>query len=65
MQKDEATKLWLELKKIHKKLILQKYSAMGNPVEAPIKRAERAVNAALELLEPIVEGRQNATMGKR
>ena len=57
MTKEEATNLWVELKKIHKKLTLHKYSAMGDPAEAPIKRAERAVNAALEMLEPKVEGR--------
>jgi hypothetical protein len=55
MTKDEATLLWVELKKIHKKLVLHNYSSFGSPVQAPIKRAERAVFAAMELLTPTIE----------
>ena len=55
MTKEEATKLWVELKKIHKKLVLHSYSAYGDKVQATIKRAERAVNVALEMLEQKVE----------
>ncbi len=57
MNKEEAEKLWIELKKIHKKLTLHNYSALGHPVQAPIKRAERAVHAAMEMLRPKIEGK--------
>jgi hypothetical protein len=55
MNKEESEKLWVELKKIHKKLILHTYSSIGDPVQAPIKRAERAVNVALDMLKPAIE----------
>ena len=55
MNKDEAVKMWLELNKIHKKLILHGYSTIGDPVQAPIKRAERAIKAAMDILKPQVE----------
>tara|TARA_R110001592_G_scaffold361584_2_gene672596 strand:+ start:8275 stop:8448 length:174 start_codon:yes stop_codon:yes gene_type:complete len=57
MEKAEAEKLWTELKKIHRKLVLHGHSAIGDPVQAPIKRAERAVKAAMELLTPAIEGK--------
>tara|TARA_B100001248_G_C27051862_1_gene305650 strand:+ start:196 stop:369 length:174 start_codon:yes stop_codon:yes gene_type:complete len=57
VNKEEAEKLWIELKKIHKKLTLHNYSALGEPVQAPIKRAERAVYAAMEMLKPKIEGK--------
>tara|TARA_B100000282_G_C31620341_1_gene439065 strand:+ start:387 stop:560 length:174 start_codon:yes stop_codon:yes gene_type:complete len=57
VNKEEAEKLWIELKKIHKKLTLHNYSALGHPVQAPIKRAERAVHAAMEMLRPKIEGK--------
>tara|TARA_B100000900_G_C20241110_1_gene577961 strand:- start:396 stop:569 length:174 start_codon:yes stop_codon:yes gene_type:complete len=55
VKKEEAERLWTELKKIHKKLTLHNYSALGEPVQAPIKRAERAVHAAMEMLKPKIE----------
>ena len=55
MTKEESELLWVELKKIHKKLTLHNYSAIGSPVQAPIKRAERAIAAALEMLKLKVE----------
>jgi hypothetical protein len=57
VNREEAEKLWIELKKIHKKLTLHNYSALGEPVQAPIKRAERAVYAAMEMLRPKIEGK--------
>ena len=58
MTKEESEKMWIELKKIHKKLVLLNYSAMGDQVQAPIKRAERAINAAMEMLKPAIEGKK-------
>lgn len=55
MNKEESEKMWIELKKIHKKLVLLNYSAMGDQVQAPIKRAERAVDKAMDLLKPVIE----------
>lgn len=55
MNKEESEKMWIELKKIHKKLILLNYSAAGNRVQAPIKRAERAIDKAMEMLKPKIE----------
>ena len=55
MTKEESEKLWVELKKIHKKLTLHNNSALGDPVQAPIKRAERAISAALDILKPKIE----------
>mgnify|MGYP001475229165 CR=1 FL=1 len=55
MKKEEAERLWTELKKIHRKLTLHNHSALGEPVQAPIKRAERAVHAAMEMLKPKIE----------
>ena len=57
MTKEESEKMWIELKKIHKKLVLLNYSSMGDQVQAPIKRAERAVGAAMEMLKPAIEGK--------
>ena len=57
MNKEESEKMWSELKNIHKKLVLLNYSSMGNQVQAPIKRAERAVAAAMEMLKPVIEGK--------
>ena len=50
-----GSRMWIELKKIHKKLVLLNYSAMGDQVQAPIKRAERAVDKAMDLLKPVIE----------
>ncbi len=55
MKKEEAEQMWIELKKIHKKLVLLNYSAIGDGVQAPIKRAERAVDKAMEILKPHIE----------
>jgi len=55
MTKEESEKVYVELLKLHKKLVLSSYSTLGDPVQAPIKRAERAVKAAMELLEPRLE----------
>jgi len=57
MNKEESEKMWVELKKIHKKLILLNHSAIGDQVQAPIKRAERAVDKAMEMLRPKIEGK--------
>ena len=57
MTKEESEKIYVELLKVHKKLVLNSYSSIGHPVQAPIKRAERAVKAAMELLIPIIEGK--------
>ena len=56
MTKEEAEKTWVELSKVHRKLVLQNYSTMGDPVNAHIKRAERAVKAAMDSLKPKIEG---------
>mgnify|MGYP001175727445 FL=1 len=58
MNKEESEKMWIELKKVHKKLVLLNYSAMGDQVQAPIKRAERAVDKAMEMLKPAIEGKK-------
>ena len=55
MTKEEAEKMWLNLNKIHRKLVLHGYSTIGDPVQAPIKRAERAIKAAMEILKPQLE----------
>ena len=55
MDKEESEKMWTELKRIHRELTLLKNSSLGAPVQAPIKRAERAVFAAMELLTPKIE----------
>lgn len=55
MTNENAEKMWLELNKIHRKLVLHGYSTIGEPVQAPIKRAERAIKAAMEMLKPQVE----------
>ena len=57
MTKEECELMWIELKKIHKKLTLLNHSANGNKVQAPIKRAERAVDKAMDLLKPVIEGK--------
>ena len=58
MTKEESEKMWIELKKIHRKLVLLNYSAIGDQVQAPIKRAERAVDKAMEMLRPAIEGKK-------
>ena len=58
MNKEESEKMWAELKKIHKKLALLNHSATGSQVQAPIKRAERAVDKAMEMLKPTIEGKK-------
>ena len=55
MNKEDSEKMWIELKKIHKKLVLLNYSAIGDQVQAPIKRAERAIDKAMEMLKPAIE----------
>jgi hypothetical protein len=55
MTKEEAERMWLNLNKIHRKLVLHGYSTMGEPVQAPIKRAERAIKAAMDILKPQLE----------
>lgn len=55
MNKEESEKMWIELKKIHKKLVLLNHSTVGNQVQAPIKRAERAIDKAMEMLKPKTE----------
>jgi hypothetical protein len=57
MTKEETEKIYIELLKIHKKLVLNGYSSIGHPVQAPIKRAERAVKVAMEMLIPVIEGK--------
>ncbi len=58
MNKEDSEKMWIELKKIHKKLVLLNYSANGDQVQAPIKRAERAVDKVMEMLKPTIEGKK-------
>ncbi len=58
MNKEDSEKMWVELKKIHKKLVLLNYSATGNQVQAPIKRAERAIDKAMDMLKPTIEGKK-------
>ena len=55
MNKEECERMWIELNKVHRKLILHGYSTIGEPIQAPIKRAERAVKAAMEMLKPRIE----------
>jgi len=55
VNKEDSEKMWIELKKIHKKLVLLNYSAIGDQVQAPIKRAERAIDKAMEMLKPAIE----------
>jgi len=55
MTKEEAEQMWLNLNKMHRKLVLHGYSTMGEQVQAPIKRAERAIKAAMDMLKPQVE----------
>ena len=55
MNKEESEKMWAELKKIHEKLASLNHSAIGTQVRAPIKRAERAIDKAMEMLKPKTE----------
>jgi len=57
MNKEESEKMWIDLKNIHEKLILLNCSSVGDQVQAPIKRAERAVDKAMEMLKPKIEGK--------
>ena len=58
MTKEECESMWIELKKIHKKLVLLNHSANGDQLQAPIKRAERAIDKAMDILKPVIEGKK-------
>ncbi len=55
MNKEQTENMWLELKEIHEKLVRLNFSATGTHAQAPIKRAERAVVKAIQILKPSTE----------
>ena len=52
MNKEQTENMWIELKEIREKLIRLNFNANGTSVQAPIKRAERAVVKAIQILKP-------------
>ncbi len=56
MNKEQTEKMWLDLKEIYERLARMNFCATGTQVQAPIKRAERAVDKAMEMLKPSTEG---------
>ena len=55
MNKDQTENMWIELKEIHEKLVRLNFNATGTHAQAPIKRAERAIVKAIQILKPSTE----------